>query len=115
MATMTMPRHVGWVDPWARSASEKKAKTAALEAPKSSLMHGIASLGALLGVALLAVIVPAAGPPSGEASQLIQAQEVQQLAHNWVAAHPEDAVPTGDPRAWGFEGPEQGACASSAC
>jgi hypothetical protein len=116
MATMTMPRHSGWVVPRTYEASNKETKAGALPSPTSSLMHGVAALGGILAVALFSVIAPMVGPPSEEASALIQAKETQALAQRWVVAHPEDAVPTGDPRAWGFVGAEEGAsCADSAC
>jgi hypothetical protein len=72
---------------------------------KSSVLQGVGATLGILGIALMSVLVPAFGPPSEEATALMQAQEVQHLAQSWVAAHPEDAVPTGDPAAWGFAPP----------
>jgi hypothetical protein len=72
---------------------------------KGSMMYGIGVCLAILSVGLMSVITPFLGPPAAEVAALNQAQQTQALAHSWVAMHPEDAVPTGDPRAWGFYDP----------
>jgi len=111
MSTMTMHRPPVLVLPWTRTATNEVKRVNTLEAPKSSIWTGLAAYGAILAVGLFAVLAPALGPPNEQAQALLQAQEVQALAHSWVAAHPEDAPPTDDPRAWGFEGPQGGQCA----
>jgi hypothetical protein len=119
MSTHTMPGLAFYPparDARTRTVSADASKRDVAEVPKSSILRGVAALGGILAVALATVLVPAAGPPSEEASALIQAQEVQRLAHSWVAAHPEDAVPTGDPTAWGFPAPEgNAACGAPSC
>jgi hypothetical protein len=81
---------------------------------KGSLLYAIGVCVGILSVSLATVLMPAFGPPSAEASALIEAQQVQAAAHNWVVMHPEDAVPTGDPRAWGFADPNGAASADDA-
>ena len=107
MATMT---HHSISMPHARShhraptatAQDIKAEVGEM---KGSILYAIGVCLGILGISLATVVVPAFGPPSAEAAALIEAKEVQALAHNWVVMHPEDAVPTGDARAWGFVDP----------
>jgi hypothetical protein len=119
MSTNTMPGLAFHFPAWTartRAPSVDASRRDVAEVPRYSILRGVAALGGILAVALATVLVPAAGPPSEEATALIQAQEVQRLAHRWVAAHPEDAVPTGDPTAWGFPAEEgSAACGVSSC
>ena len=114
MATMTHPVMHPAARAFPRSGAASRAQTyVSPDELKGSLMYGIGMCIAIVGVALMTVLAPALGPPSQEVAALNQAQEVQALAHNWVMMHPEDAVPTGDPRAWGFQDP--GGSADDAC
>jgi hypothetical protein len=96
--------------PWTRTASNEVKKVNTLEVPKGSIWRGLAAYGAILAVGLFAVLAPVLGPPNEQAQAVLQAQEIQHLANSWVAAHPEDAPPTGDARAWGFEEPQGQQC-----
>lgn len=114
MATMT---HPSTMMPRARNLHRAPAATniqAEVGEMKGSLLYSIGMTIGILGVSLASVLMPAFGPPSAEASALIEAQEVQAAAHSWVVMHPEDAVPTGDARAWGFVDPNGASSADDA-
>lgn len=106
MATMTHTMHT----PAARglrwtSTAEERAYKAELAEIKPSIWQGIGAAVGIVAVSLMAVLVPALGPPAEEVAALNQAQETQMLAQQWVASHPEAAIPVGDEQAWGFFGP----------
>jgi hypothetical protein len=106
MSAMTHPMPMPFARSFFKASTAKNTRAnVEPEGMKSSVLQGISATFGILGIALASVLVPAFGPPSGEAAALMQAQEVQHLAQSWVAAHPEDAVPTGDPAAWGFAPP----------
>jgi hypothetical protein len=115
MATMTMYRPPVLALPWTRTASNETKRVDTLEMPKSSIWSGLAAYGAILAVGLFSVLAPALGPPNQEAQAVLEAREVQTLAHSWVAAHPADAPPTGDARAWGFQEPPAPEACTGVC
>jgi len=118
MATMTHPMMTPAARSLHRASAVQDTRTNVdIRDFKGSVLYAIGVCVGILGISLASVLAPAFGPPSEEAAALIQAQEVQRAAHSWVVMHPEDAVPTGDARAWGFYVPGSessgGSCAQS--
>ncbi|NUQ74850.1 MAG: hypothetical protein HUU21_14970 [Polyangiaceae bacterium] len=110
MATMTHPSTMMPARRFHRAsaATERQAsvRVSDVSEMKGSLFYAIGVCVGILGVSLAAVLAPALGPPSEEAAALMQAKQVQAGAQEYLAMHPEDAIPTGDARAWGFFVPE---------